>query len=67
MLSDLPTLICWGLRDFVFDQDYLEEWQRRFIQAEVYRFENAGHYLLEDVPDEVIPLIEEFLKNNPLP
>lgn len=65
-LSKLPTLICWGMRDFVFDRDYFEEWQRRFSQAEVYRFEDAGHYLLEDVPDEVIPLIEEFLERNPL-
>ena len=66
ILSKLPTLICWGMRDFVFDQDYLEEWQRRFNRAEVYRFEDAGHYLLEDLPEKVIPLIQGFLEENPL-
>ena len=64
-LSNLPMLICWGLLDFVFDRDYLNEWQHRFNQAEVYPFEDAGHYLLEDVPDKVIPLIEEFLERHP--
>lgn len=67
ILSHLPTLICWGLRDFVFDIDYLKEWQRRFNQAEIHRFEDAGHYLLEDVPDKVIPLVNRFLENHPLP
>ena len=65
-LSNLPTLICWGLRDFVFDRDYLEEWQRRFTQAEVHRFEDAGHYLLEDVPEKIIPLVKDFLAKHPL-
>ena len=43
------------------------QWQRRFNQAEVYLFKDAGHYLLEDVPEKVIPLIEEFLEKHPLP
>ena len=63
---NLPMLLCWGEHDFVFDLDYLKEWQRRFPQAEVYRFPDAGHYILEDVPDKVIPLIREFLLNRPL-
>ncbi|PID73090.1 MAG: alpha/beta hydrolase, partial [Desulfobacterales bacterium] len=28
-LESKPMLICWGGRDFVFDVDYLTEWQRR--------------------------------------
>jgi haloalkane dehalogenase len=65
-LSHLPTLLCWGLRDFVFDRDYLFEWQRRFPRAEVHAFEDAGHYLLEDVPEKVVPLVQRFLENHPL-
>ncbi len=65
-LSDLPMLICWGKHDFVFDQDYLSEWQRRFPAAEVHCFPDAGHYVLEDVPEKIIPLTQDFLKKYPL-
>ena len=65
-LSELPMLICWGENDFVFDHDYLAEWQRRFPAAEVHRFPDAGHYVLEDVPEKIIPLTRDFLKRHPL-
>jgi haloalkane dehalogenase len=65
-LSNLPMLICWGEHDFVFDHDYLAEWQRRFPQAEVHCFPDAGHYALEDVPEKIIPLTQDFLKQHPL-
>jgi haloalkane dehalogenase len=64
--TNFPMLICWGEHDFVFDQDYLSEWQRRFPTAEVHRFPDAGHYVLEDVSDKIIPLILDFLKQHPL-
>jgi haloalkane dehalogenase len=59
--SDLPTAIFWGERDFVFDRSFLSEWERRFPKAEIHRYANAGHYILEDMKDEVIPLIAAFL------
>ena len=57
----LPMLICWGERDFVFDRHFLAEWQRRFPEAEVHSYPDAGHYILEDMRAEVVPLIREFL------
>jgi pimeloyl-ACP methyl ester carboxylesterase len=65
MLAGLPMLICWGEHDFVFDMDYLAKWQRRFPEAEVHRFPEAGHYVLEDVPDKIIPLVDDFLTRHP--
>jgi haloalkane dehalogenase len=65
ILSKLPMLICWGEHDFVFDSDYLAEWQRRFPNAEVHRFPDAGHYVLEDVPEKIVPLIGRFLGRHP--
>ena len=59
--SKLPILICWGLNDFVFDQYYLDEWKNRMPNAEYHEFD-AGHYLLEDAGEEVIPLIQNFLE-----
>jgi haloalkane dehalogenase len=61
LLDKIPMLVCWGEHDFVFDTDYLTEWQRRFPDAEVHRFPEAGHYVLEDVPEQIIPLIDDFL------
>jgi haloalkane dehalogenase len=60
-LADKPTLICWGLKDFVFDADYLAEFRRRFPSAQVHAFERAGHYLLEDEHERIVPLIRRFL------
>lgn len=64
-LRDLPTLICWGAHDFVFDRDYLAEWRRRFPHAEVHLLENAGHYVLEDAPRTVCARIAGFLQRHP--
>ena len=65
--SRQPTMICWGARDFVFDLDSLNEWRRRFPEAEVHTFAGAGHYLLEDAGEQIIPLVRDFLKRHPLP
>lgn len=65
-LQDLPVLIAWGARDFVFDDAFLAEWRRRLPRAEVHRFADAGHYILEDAFDEVLPLIQGFLARHPL-
>jgi haloalkane dehalogenase len=64
--ADRPALICWGERDFVFNHLFLSEWQRRLPQAEVHRFSDAGHYVLEDVPHKIVPLVQDFLKRHPL-
>ena len=58
---DLPVSIYWGELDFVFDTTFLAEWVRRFPLAEVHRYPDAGHYILEDMKDTVVPLIENFL------
>jgi haloalkane dehalogenase len=61
----LPMLICWGEKDFVFDGAFLAEWQRRFPGAEVHRFPDAGHLVLEDAGDEITPLVRDFLQRHP--
>lgn len=66
LFSDTPILICWGEHDFVFNHCFLDEWQRRFPNAETHRFSDAGHYVLEDVPEKIVPLIQDFLQRHPL-
>jgi cis-3-alkyl-4-acyloxetan-2-one decarboxylase len=60
-LNHLPFLICWGMRDFVFDKDYFKEWRRRFPHAQTHTFPDVGHYILEDAPQQIIPLVKDFL------
>jgi haloalkane dehalogenase len=64
-LAAKPILIGWGERDFVFDPDYLAEWRRRFPQAEVHCFPDAGHYVLEDAAQRLLPLVKDFLQRHP--
>ena len=60
-LAHLPMFIGWGMKDFVFDRHFLDEWTRRFPEAEVRRFADGGHYILEDAAAELIPAIRCFL------
>jgi haloalkane dehalogenase len=64
VFADRPILVCWGERDFVFDLDYLAEFERRWPHAEVHRFPEAGHYVLEDAGAEVVDLVASFLERH---
>jgi pimeloyl-ACP methyl ester carboxylesterase len=64
-LAGVPTWIGWGMKDFVFDHHFLSEWVRRFPGAEVHRFARAGHYVLEDEGERILPLMRAFLAAHP--
>ncbi len=64
--AQVPTCICWGEKDFVFDRYFLEKWQEYLPQAEVHSFADCGHYILEDAADEILPLVKQFLLANPV-
>lgn len=61
LFADRPVLVCWGEKDFVFDHHFLAEWERLYPHAEVHRFADCGHYVLEDASEEILPLIRRFL------
>ena len=65
-LENVPMLICWGMKDFVFTKAYLDEWRHRFPDAKVHTFEDAGHYVLEDEAETLIDLISEFMLKDKL-
>ena len=62
---DTPMLICWGMKDFVFDRHFLALWEEHFPNAAVHRFDDCGHYVLEDACDEIIRLVQNFLRDEP--
>lgn len=61
-LADKQVLLAWGMRDFCFDPHFLAEWQHRLPTAQVERYNDAGHYLLEDAP-EAVERAAAFLKS----
>ena len=61
MLRDKPCLIAWGERDFVFDAPFLNKWLEYFPDAEVHRFADCGHYVLEDGGPALIDTISNFI------
>ncbi|MBI3552653.1 MAG: alpha/beta fold hydrolase [Elusimicrobia bacterium] len=59
-----PMLLIWGGRDFVFNDVFYEEWRRRFPKAETLHLPKAGHYVLEDASERIVPEIRAFLARN---
>lgn len=64
--ADRPAFIGWGLRDFVFTPRILEAFRRALPRAEVQRCAQAGHYVLEDAFETLVPAIRDFLDRHPL-
>lgn len=66
LLQHVPMMIGWGEKDFVFDDHFLQEWLRRFPHAELHRYPDCGHYILEDAGEELITSIKSFLDRHPV-
>lgn len=65
-LGDKPMQIIWGEKDFIFDNHFLSEWKRRMPKAEIHSYPEGGHYILEDLGDEAIDLMKDFLDRHPI-
>ncbi len=65
-IAHIPMLICWGSRDFIFDDVFLSTWREKAPHAEVLRFPDAGHYVLEDEPEAICSAIQTFCQHNTL-
>jgi cis-3-alkyl-4-acyloxetan-2-one decarboxylase len=60
-LADKPILIAWGAKDFVFNDKVLEIWKKTWPNAKLEYFKDAGHYVLEDAGDRIVPMAREWL------
>jgi haloalkane dehalogenase len=59
-----PMLILWGGKDFCFTRHFYDEWLLRFPDAKGHFFPDAGHYVLEDAFDRLVPLITTFMQKH---
>jgi acyl-CoA synthetase (AMP-forming)/AMP-acid ligase II/pimeloyl-ACP methyl ester carboxylesterase len=56
---DVPSLMLWGPRDPIFSDVYLDDLAERMPQADIHRFEGAGHMIAEDV--DYAPVVLDWL------
>src|SRR5690606_25494706 len=61
-----PARLGWVRPDFVFDRHFLARFRSDWPQVEVHAFEDAGHYVLEDRHEVLVPAIRDFLDRHPL-
>jgi cis-3-alkyl-4-acyloxetan-2-one decarboxylase len=66
-LGALPTMLIWGMRDWCFRPSCLARFQQHWPSAEVHKFEDCGHYVVEDARERIVPLLRSFLARHPLP
>ncbi len=58
---DRPTCLIWGMRDWCFTPHFLARFLEFFPAAEVHRLADAGHYVVEDAYEQIVPILERFL------
>jgi pimeloyl-ACP methyl ester carboxylesterase len=60
---DLPVQILWGVEDAWQPVAYARRLQRDIPGAAVHLYEQAGHFLMEDVPQPVAAQVIAFIQN----
>ena len=63
-LAEIPSLLVWGMQDWCFRPECLRRFEAVWPQATAIEIADAGHYVLEDAPQETLDAISRFLKEN---
>lgn len=64
VIADKNVLIPWGMKDIAFRKKEMETFIGAFPSAQVIRFEQAGHFLAEEVPIPLIGAIDKLVSEN---
>lgn len=64
-LTDLPSLLVWGMKDWCFRPDCLTRFQAVWPNAKTVAIADAGHYVIEDAASETLDAIAAFLGEAP--
>jgi len=59
-LADKPVAISWGMKDVLFGEEVLGQWQEAFPHAVVHRLPDCGHFVPEDAPEELLRDVRDF-------
>jgi pimeloyl-ACP methyl ester carboxylesterase len=64
VLSDLPSLLLWGMKDPGLSGEVLAGWESGFPRHTTERYADVGHNVSEELADRPIAQIERFLAAN---
>ena len=59
--EELPTLVIWGTLDRFLSTNIAEELSSHLPNCQLKLLPNAGHYVMEEAPNEVSAALREFL------
>ncbi|QDS88168.1 Haloalkane dehalogenase [Rosistilla ulvae] len=60
-LSHLPAMFVWGMKDWCFRPECMDRLQKSMPHAQTVPIDDAGHYVMEDAPEQVLGAIDQFL------
>ena len=60
-IANKPSLIIWGKKDVAFRDIELMRWKTVFQTFELHEYDNAGHFVQEDLGDDLCQLVEQHL------
>jgi haloalkane dehalogenase len=61
-----PMLLVWGMKDWCFSPHFLRRFQELFPAAEMLEIADAGHYVMEDAHETIVPALVDFLERHPV-
>ncbi|MBX7074164.1 MAG: alpha/beta fold hydrolase [Pirellulales bacterium] len=61
-----PMLLVWGMKDWCFSPHFLRRFQEFFPAAETLEIADAGHYVMEDSHETILPALVDFLERHPV-
>ena len=56
-----PSLVFWGVKDIAFRRKELEHGRQNLTDCQVHEFKDCRHFLAEEAPDRVLPMLRSFL------
>jgi haloalkane dehalogenase len=59
-------MFIWGMRDWCFTPRFLQRFLTFVPRAEVHRLDDAGHYVIEDAHERIVPLVDQFIERHPI-
>ena len=57
-----PALVLWGAKDIAFRTKELDRWKSELSDCEVLEFADCGHFLAEEAPERILPVLRAFVR-----
>lgn len=60
-LTNLPTLLIWGMKDPLVRIAYLRHWESILPHRKTIELDSVGHYVPEEAGEDIVPTVRDFL------